>query len=173
MSIKVKLLRKLTRRPYGEAKFKLGKNIYTKMIRFDSDSIKTNNGMWIFDKNKIYVERGGVKKEHDQIDFLAWQEGYPVIHLDQDDMIPLHFSNEKYDGVRNPKNVQAIIGKEMSANEAEIMRKTRSKIETYVKVVVVLTAIGLVIAYLGIQQMIEIKSMITAIPIYTGPGPPL
>lgn len=178
ISIKVKLLRKFLRRPYGEAKFKLGKNIYTKMIRFDKDSIKTDNGMWIFDKGKIYVERGGVKADKDTegkkiVDFIAWQEGYPIIYLDQNDMIPLHFQNEKYDGVRSPKNVQAVIGKEVSASEAEIMRKTRSKIELYVKVAVVVGVLAFIAAYFGVQQVLELKDMVAAIPIYTGPGPPL
>lgn len=174
MSIKVKLLRKFLRKPYGEAKFKLGKNIYTKIVRFDKDSIKTDNGIWIFDKNKVYVERGGVKNETGGlINFLSWQEGYPIIYLDQNDMIPLHFQNEEYIGVRNPTNVQAVIGKEVSASEAEIMRKSRSKIETYVKVCVVLGAVALLISYFGIQTLLEVKSMIASIPVYSGPGPPL
>ena len=88
-------------------------------------------------------------------------------------MIPLHFQNEEYIGVRNPTNVQAVIGKEVSASEAEIMRKSRSKIETYVKVCVVLGAVALLISYFGIQTLLEVKSMIASIPVYSGPGPPL
>jgi len=198
--LKLKSMRFLLRKPYGIAYFKIDRVFFSKIIRFDKESVKTENGLWTFEKDKIYVERDVVteekfkseqtsqptdaevveavkagkvkeliaktKTEYKQAKFLGWRNGYPVIFLDQNDMRPLTFEKQLGDPV-NPRNIQSVLNKEISAFEAELMRKQRDKLEKLLIVTMVLAACAAVIGYIALQDIGVVKEMVSKIPITT------
>lgn len=146
MSVKVKLMRKLLKKPYGIAYFKMKNTLYPKVMNFAKDSVNVNNGFYVMDKGSIIVEVEGVKKEFKLQEYQSWKEGYPILFFDVNDCIPLRFENDmrsENDRV-HPQAIQAIIKKELQAAEAEIMRKQRSTLFKIMVVVMLIAVLGFV-----------------------------
>lgn len=197
--LKLKMMRFLLRKPFGIAYFKINKNLFSKIIRFDKETIRTADGIWTFDKDLIYVERDvvqevkravtaetptdeevieavkagktkelmqRVKSQYKQSDFLQWRNGYPVIFLDQNNMQPTGFQGEAGNPT-NPRNIQSILNKEISAFEAELMRKQRDKLEKLLLVTLVLAACAAVLGYLALTDIGVVKEIVAKIPVTT------
>ncbi len=164
-------MRALTRKPYGVAYFKVNRQFYPRVIRLDKDSIKTSKGIWIIDHSKIYMENSAAKedkyeessvdsenrvvekKEYNMVDFYTFNQGIPIIFFDYNDMVPLSFQNEPFEGTRNPFVVEAAVAKEISASEAELMRKNKpSKVIKWIIAGIVVT--GGLYAFLAYQNSI-------------------
>jgi len=129
MSMKVKFMRKMLKRPYGIVYFKLKKTLYPKIMDFSKDSATVNGGFYILEKDSIVIQKDGTKKNYKIEDFQSWNEGYPILFFDVNDCIPLRFEHDLDRGEvtrPHPQAIQAIIKKELQAAEAEIMRKQRS-----------------------------------------------
>lgn len=150
MSMKVKLLRKLTKRPYGLAKFKVNRTLYSKIIRFDKDNTEWMGGKYWFNKEMVTIETDagkgvkeagtdGVKKSvYNTNNWAVYEEGFPVVYFDANNAVPMHFNETKLEGLPTPKAIQASIKKEMATYEAEVMRKTRSKLMLGIMLCVIL-----------------------------------
>lgn len=197
---KLSVMRFFLRKPYGIAYFKIGKFFFNKIVRFDKETIRTQNGIWIFDKNLIYVDKGftsavkqevmdekpteeeikaaiasgnlesltkGKKQAFKQEHFLGWKSGFPIIFLDQDNMQPMGFNDANNTSPTNPRNIQSILNKEISAFEAELMRKQRDKLEKLLYVAVALSAVAAILIYMQWQDIGLIKEMVAKIPITT------
>jgi len=184
MLFRAKILRALTKKPYGVAYFKVGKQLYPRLIRLDRDSIRFGNGIWIIDHSKVYIENSEIKpekpekpgkqlpeidsrtgqpirREFNMVDFYNYSQGIPVIFFDYNDMVALKLEGDKFEGTRNPFVVEATIDKELSASEAEMMRKTKSKVIKYVFASIAVT-VGLYIAVAYLYtELSSIKSMVS------------
>ena len=147
MSMKVKLMRKFLKRPYGIVYFKLKNTLYPKVMNFSKDSVTVNNGFYVLEKGSIIIEVEGVKKEFKLAEYQSWKEGYPIMFFDVNDCIPLKFQNDVTEGETHrphPQAIQAIIKKELQAAEAEIMRKQRSTLFKIMVVVMLVCILGFV-----------------------------
>ena len=197
--VKLSALRFFTKRPYGIAYFKIDKFLFSKIVRFDKESVKTANGLWTFEKDKIYVDKDAVKEvkkavlaetptdeevieavksgktkellqrarsEYKQTEFMGWRAGYPVIFLDQNDMRPLTFEKQLGEPV-NPRNIQSVLNKEISAFEAELMRKQRDKLEKLLLLTLVFTGIAVVLLWMQGNDIGIIKEAVLKIPTQT------
>jgi hypothetical protein len=169
MYLKVKVLRALTRRPFGIAKFRSrGKTIFSKIVRFDVDTIKTRNGVYLFDRNKVYIEKDGKRdKEFDISSNSEMDTGVPVIYFDLEDMIPLNFVPEAPDsikGSRNPFQAQATLKKEIALAEAETISKVKSKQDKLLKIAIILVIVVAGISFFEIQTLLNISNMLAARP---------
>lgn len=184
MSIKVKLLRKLTHRPYGLAKFRIGKTWYSKMVRFDQDTTTWYGGIYQFNKNAIMIEKGaGNKKVYDQKEWVNYEEGFPVIFFDANNAVPLQWQQIQLPGMPSAQAIQSSLKKELAAFEAELMRKQRSKLFQVLIIVLLLTLVTFGLTYWGISktdgvatslkelagQIDTIKTAVTAIPVPVKP----
>lgn len=140
----VKIKRSLTKKPYAIARFKIGKNVYPRIIRLDKDVIKVKGGMYFVDKGSVYFEHNDKKlsKIGNIEEFVDYEEGVPTINFDVNDILPLRFEKEETkSGSRNPFAIEAIIAKEIAAAEAEMMRKNKSKLAKMMIVNIILTGI--------------------------------
>lgn len=197
--IKLSMLRFLTKRPYGIAYFKINKNLFSKIIRFDKETIRTKDGIWTFDKDLIYVEKDAVKEvrkavlaetptdeqvieavkagktkellqkastTYKQAEFLGWKSGYPIIFLDQNNMQPSGFQGDSANPT-NPRNIQSILNKEISAFEAELMRKQRDKLEKMLLFTLLIAAATIVYLFILSNDINAIKEAVAKIPITT------
>ncbi len=182
---KAKMLRAITRKPYGVAYFKINKNEYPKLIRLDNDTIKTSKGVYIIDHSKVYIEQDAMKpekfeevtykddkpverKEFNMTDFYTYRQGVPIIYFDYNDMIPLKFENDPFEGTRNPFAVENAISKEISAAEAELMRKTKSKVIKYVLVNIIISAIAIAAVGFVVNNMLLMQDTINSIAAVVG-----
>lgn len=169
MSLKVKLLRMLTKRPYGLAKFRVNRTLYSKIIRFDKDNTEWMGGKYWFNKELVTIEtsagRGvdikaedGTKKTvYNLKDWAVYEEGFPVVYFDANNAVPLHFIETKLEGLPTPKAIQASLKKEMATYEAEVMRKTRSKLMLGIMMCVILL---MIIMGLQIYNVLEMGKIV-------------
>jgi hypothetical protein len=179
---KAKLLRLLTRKPWGLAYFIVKRQLYPKLIRLDRDSVRTNEAIYIIEKSKVFVEAPGTgservreefrdkatgslinAKEYDMTEFYTYTQGIPVIFFDHADMIPVKFEHDKYEGTRNPFAVNATLSKELAAMEAEMLRKTKSTIVKYVMISMVLGVIAIGGIAMLYGQFISLQDSLTRI----------
>jgi hypothetical protein len=163
ISYKVKLYRKLTKRPYGLAKFRVGRTWYSKMVRFGNDSIIWHGGKYMFVKQTVIIEKGaGNRKVYNMNEWADYEEGYPVIYFDVNNAIPLHFEGDMIDKLPTPRAIQSTIKKEIASFEAEVMRKTRSKLMLLALFTMIMVLINIVIAYYTLQKVGEIAPQVSS-----------
>jgi hypothetical protein len=154
ISFKVKLMRKLTKRPYGLAKFRVGRTWYSKMVRFGHDSILWNGGKYMFVKQTVIIEKeAGKKKIFNVNEWADYEEGYPVIYFDVNNAIPLHFEGDMIDKLPTPRAIQSTIKKEIASFEAEVMRKTRSKLMLLALFTIIMVLINIGITYYTLSKV--------------------
>ena len=144
MSIKVKLLRLITKRPYGLARMRVGRTWYSKIIRFDKDSFTWYDGKYIIEKNAVVIEKGaGNRKIYDLKEWSNYTEGFPVVYFDANNAKPLVFERNPLDNnLPTAHAIQATIKKEIAAFEAEMLRKQRSKLQTLMIITLVFAAMA-------------------------------
>lgn len=158
-------MRKLTKRPYGLAKFKVGRTVYSKIVRFDKDTTEWMGGKYVFDKNSIVIEKSASKKVYSFKDFETWEEGIPVIYFDVMSAIPIRFSGDKTEGIPTAKAIQSTIKKEMATYEAEMMRKTRSKLMLGIMILVIISLVMIAFQFMTFQEIGKVApKVIEAIP---------
>lgn len=179
-TIIVKVLRAITRRPYGIAYFKIGKNIYPKIVRFDQDLIRTKQGAWVIENDKIYFEKT-LKSSPDETQteqtrlgstkykmtkFQTWTEGFPIIFLDLSKTQPIYFENDKGDYPKaTPKNIEATLGKEKAAAEWEMMNKQKNRIQTYLLVCILLLVVIAALSWFNFQNIDKIGQRVFELPL--------
>jgi len=153
MSLKVKLLRKLTRKPYGLARFRVGRTKYSKIVRFDKDQVEWYGGTYIFNKDSITIEKGaGNKKAYNVGEWANHEEGFPVIEFDVNSAVPIYYQSDPQGNLPTAKSIQATIKKWIIATEMELMRKTRSKLMLALMITLIM-----VLANLGITIYMLVK----------------
>ncbi len=163
MSMKVKLLRKLTRRPYGLAKFRVGKTWYSKMVRFDKDTTTWFGGIYQFNKNMITIEKGvGNRKVYDQKDWVQYEEGFPIIMFDVNNPIPLNPTAQDLPGMPTAQAIQSSLKKEIAAFEAELMRKQRSKLFQIMIIVLLMSMVTFGISYWAVTKVDAVTKLVEA-----------
>jgi hypothetical protein len=160
MSFKVKLLRKLTKRPYGLAKFKVGRTLYSKVVRFDKDSTEWMGGKYVFDKGLIHIEKSGNKKTFNGQSFETWEEGYPIIYFDAKSAVPTAFISEKDQRLPTAKAIQQTIKKEIATFEAEMMRKTRSKLMLGIMIVLIISLVAIGVSAMGYLEAGKVGQLV-------------
>jgi len=165
MSWKVKMLRRLTRRPYGIAKFRVGRTWYSKIVRFDNDACEWYGGKYIFARNAITIEKGvGNKKVYDARTWVDNEEGFPIIFFDVNSAVPIHVVDETKGSLPGAKAIQATIKKEIAAFEAEMMRKQRSKIMLAIIIVLLLTFVNFGLTYYAITKVDGVQKAVESVP---------
>lgn len=163
--MKVKLLRKLLRKPYGLAKFRVGRTWYSKIVNFTQDSCEWFSGMYSFNRDLITIEKSaGNKKVYRQSEFVNFEEGFPIIYFDVNSGVPLHFEGDKATSTMpTAKTIQATVKKWIIASELEMMRKQKNKLMLAMMIVVIFSMIGMFVGIYGIMKMMSLETMLQSI----------
>lgn len=165
MSIKVKLLRMLTKKPFGLAKFRVGNTWYSKIVNFTQDSCEWFGGLYGFNRDWIVIEKGaGNKKQYKQSDYVNFESGFPIIYFDVNSGIPLHFEGDRATStLPTAKTVQATVKKWIIASELEMMRKQKNKLMLAIMISVIFSMIAMFVGIYSIIKMGNMESGISAI----------
>ena len=134
-SFRIKVLRKLTKRNYGYAKYVYGDSIIKPVLMdLDNDVLRFNDGIYI-------PGRGNIKRTAEEVTAaetkslssakfeqkIKFEEGIPTIYFNIDDMMPLEFSllgtstNSSKGDYRIPKQVAATLNKEIAVEKAKAL----------------------------------------------------
>ena len=149
MSFKIKMMRKLLKKPYGLANFRVGRTVYTKIVNFSKDTIVWGDGFYIFDKNAITIEKNAGKTKEKNVyntnSWAHWEEGFPVIEFDANSCTPRYWSENK-NNLPTSQAIQATNKKWIAATEAEIMRKQKNKLLMAIMIGIVMSVVTMGVA---------------------------
>ena len=164
MSIKVKMLRLLTKRPYGLAKFRVGNTWYSKIVNFTRDSCDWFGGMYSFNRDLITIEKGaGNRKSYRQSDYVNFESGYPILYFDVNSGVPLHFEGDKStSSLPTAKAMQSTVKKWIIASEMEMMRKQKNKIMTAIIIGIIMSLICMCVSIYLVIKLGNIEAGIGA-----------
>ena len=119
---RIKQLRKFLKRNYIIMYFvsKDGKTLLPRMVNADEDVVLNKGGLWTVEKGKIFrklppqpgstvpIKEGGFNfNQADNPEIVRYEEGVPVIFVDNEHIKPLQFNNE--DAKVTPSGVGAAI----------------------------------------------------------------
>lgn len=118
----------------------------------------------MFVKQTVIIEKGaGNRKVYNLNDWADYEEGYPVIYFDVNNAIPLHFEGDLIDKLPTPRAIQSTIKKEIASFEAEVMRKTRSKLMLLALFTMIMVLINIGITYFVLQKIGTIAPQVSEI----------
>jgi hypothetical protein len=165
MSWKIKMLRLITKRPYGMAKFRVGRTWYSKIVRFDQDACEWYGGKYMFARNAITIEKSaGNRKVYDARDWVDNEEGYPIIFFDVNSAVPMRVTDESKGQLPGAKAIQATIKKEIAAFEAEMLRKQKGKLMLALIIVLLVSMVNFGLTYYAITKIDAVSKSVESIP---------
>lgn len=170
MSFKVKLLRKLTKKPYGLAKFRVGRSLYSKIVNFAKDQCEWMGGTYQFERGAITIEKPagkgikGQKNIYNEKDWANYEEGFPIVIFDVNSAKPLRYEGDPQSAdMPTSKAIQSTMKKELAAFEAELMRKQRSKLMQAILITLIFSMVSMMLSIYLLIKTNTMSDSLTAI----------
>ena len=152
--MRVKILRRITRKNYGIIKFIHSNRLIKPVITdLDKDIVRFANGVYIIDKHSI--KREGEEEPSTHIieeHKIKFEEGVPTIYYDIGDIMPIDFESHhektpETDKFRLPTQVSATLNKEIAVEKAKVMRAFKSRQDMMMLVILCLLVLSLYFSY--------------------------
>lgn len=172
-NFRIKLLRKITKKNLGFAKFIFGGQIIKPVIAdLDKDTIKFEEGIYLTEKGEIRKSTSesvaGDKTITKQKVFF--EEGIPTIYFDTDDLLPVEWSKKKIEDekpdkhrFRSPKHISATLNKEIAVEKAKTMKAFKSRENIMVIVILVVSIISIYLIWQIYSKQGKIEELATSI----------
>lgn len=160
-NIRIKILRRMTRKNFGFVKFVYGNlSIKTIIANLDNDIIKFADGVYNVEKGKIkrqlaedYSDKS-VSHPFKEIETVTrFEDGIPTTYFNIDDAIPLDFKEipkQDSDKYRIPAQISATLNKEIAVEKAKALKQTQKRLNLFL---VLLLGGILIIGYLQWKTM--------------------
>jgi hypothetical protein len=132
-------------------------------INLEDDEVPINyekkSGMGLFSQNRVT----GAKLHHviapEEINF---RQGVPIVFLGIDDMIPKKIADERMinePNSRNPYQVEATLGKEVTAARLEALNKAEKDLKMLILVIAILVVVSIGVSYLTYDRVNLVGAM--------------
>ncbi len=152
--VRIKILRRLTKRNYGIIKFIHSNRLIKPVItNLDKDIVRFADGVYIIDKQSIKREGEEEPSTHNIEEHkIKFEEGIPTIYYDIGDIMPIDFESHhektpETDKFRLPTQVSATLNKEIAVEKAKVMRAFKSRQDMMMMVILVLLVLSLYFSY--------------------------
>ena len=152
--IRIKILRRLTKRNYGIIKFIHSNRLIKPVItNLDKDIVRFADGVYIIDKQSIKREGEEEPSTHNIEEHkIKFEEGIPTIYYDIGDIMPIDFESHhektpETDKFRLPTQVSATLNKEIAVEKAKVMKAFKSRQDMMMMAILCLLVLSVYFSY--------------------------